>query len=436
MNETTRTLARVSRGLGADWEEQIAYAVETVRELSRQKDPQEMVRHYGQRVRKSLPVDGSASLSRRGLAAPQFRITRSSRWEKPVNPWREKDRLPLLAGGLLAELIWSDEPRIIDDLHVAPDDPAHEYLAGYGSLLALPLYDGGSSLNMVVLLRRSQGSFGTEDIPNLVLTSNLFGRATHNLVLADELRSAYDAVDAELQVIAQIQRSLLPQVLPQISTMQLAAHYQTARRAGGDYYDFFPLPEGRWGILIADVAGHGTPAAVLMAITHSLAHGFCENHTGASEMLRHLNRSLSRRYTGTSGSFVTALYAVYHPAERTLTYAAAGHPPPRVKRCADGSIFSLDAVGGLPLGIVEAEDYPEYKQRLQPGDQIIFYTDGITEAMNAAGELYGPQRMDEVLENCQIQATDIIQRLLESVEKFTGGQVPDDDRTVLVAKIR
>src|SRR4029079_9044984 len=102
--------------------------------------------------------------------------------------------------------------------------------------------------------------------------ANLFGRATHNLVLRQEVSKAYDSVEKELQVVADIQRSLLPQELPKIPSLQLATHYQTSQRAGGDYYDFFPLDNGKWGILIAAVSGHGTPAAVLMAVTHSIAH--------------------------------------------------------------------------------------------------------------------------------------------------------------------
>src|SRR5207249_9646395 len=120
-------------------------------------------------------------------------------------------------------------------------------------------------------------------VPELVWISNLFGRATHNLVLAEQVQSAFEAVDQEMKTIANLQRSLLPSPLPTIPRMGLAAHYQTSQRAGGDYYDFFPLPDGKWGILIADVSGHGTPAAVLMAVTHSIAHTYpgprSEEHT-------------------------------------------------------------------------------------------------------------------------------------------------------------
>ena len=127
-------------------------------------------------------------------------------------------------------------------------------------------------------------------------------------------KQAYEIVERELKVVADIQRSLLPQVLPKIPTLELAAYYRTSRWAGGDYYDFFPLPDGRWGILIADVSGHGTPAAVMMAITHSLAHSLPGPADPPAAMLGHVNRQLSNRYTTSNEVFVTAFYGVYDPA--------------------------------------------------------------------------------------------------------------------------
>src|SRR5438034_10684564 len=96
-----------------DWHKRLAVIVEMMREISRQTDPQAMVRTYGARIRQLIPVDGAVSLSRRGLAVPSYRITRSSTWQESINPWKEKDRLPVLAGGLLGELIYGDEPRIV-----------------------------------------------------------------------------------------------------------------------------------------------------------------------------------------------------------------------------------------------------------------------------------------------------------------------------------
>src|SRR4051812_6304953 len=198
------------------WQERLQFSVDTVREMSGHTDPQQMVEAYLRRVRKMIPSDRWMAISRRDLHAPQFRITRSDMWETPLNPWRDRSKLPLLEGGLLAELIYAEEPRIINDLQVADDDPAREYLLGMGSLQAVPQFDRGHSLNMVISLRKERDSFETERLPEVVLTANLFGRATHNLVLSDEVKRAYDALDRELKIVADIQLSLLPDRLPSI----------------------------------------------------------------------------------------------------------------------------------------------------------------------------------------------------------------------------
>jgi sigma-B regulation protein RsbU (phosphoserine phosphatase) len=417
-----------------DWEARMDLIVETMREMSLQTDPQAMVRAYARKVRGLRPTDGNLSLSRRDLASPQFRITRSSSWKDEVNPWKEKERLPLLEGGILSELIYDDKPVIIDDLEVARDDPAASYLAGHRSLAAIPMFDQGVALNMVVFLKREPAAFVRDQFPEWVWLSNLFGRATHNLVLAEELRQAYEAVDRELLAVAEIQRSLLPAELPKIPTMDLAAYYHTSRRAGGDYYDFFPMAEGKWGIIVADVSGHGTPAAVLMAITHCIAH----THPATprpGQMLELVNYHLASRYTILSDTFVTAFYGVYDPARRELTYACAGHNPPRLKHCDDGTLSSLNEVSGLPLGILAEHRYQERVQPLRPGDQVVFYTDGITEARNLAGEMFGTERLDEALELCPLFANALLESVLENLEQFTAGRPADDDRTLLVAKI-
>jgi sigma-B regulation protein RsbU (phosphoserine phosphatase) len=418
-----------------DWQKRLHLVVETMREMSGQTDPQAMVAAYSARMRKLLPTSRMVTVSRRFTEPPHYHITRSSLWKESINPWKDKHKLPLLSGGLLGELLYGDVPRQIDELNVSAHDPAAEYFAGQGSLIALPLYDQGAALNMVILMREAAHAFDREEFPEWVWTSNLFGRATTNLVLKQELQVAYDEVDRELKAVEAIQRSLLPEALPKIPTMDLAAHYQTSHRAGGDYYDFFPLPDGKWGILIADVSGHGTPAAVMMAITHSLAHTLPGPPTPPCNMLCYLNEQLCRRYTGQSGSFVTAFYGIYDPATRTLSYSSAGHNPPRLKHCDDGTMSSLDGAGRLPLGIFAEEEYEQASQRLRPGDQIIFYTDGITEAQNARGEMFGTERLDHVLEACRPGAKPLIDATLEALELFTAGRPADDDRTILVAKI-
>src|SRR4051794_37668645 len=132
-----------------------------MREVSRQTDAQTMVQTYSRRMRQIMPSDVGLSLSRRDLERPRYRMTRSSTWEDSPNPWKQRERLPVFDRGLLGALIYGDEPAVIDDIHADPrwdaGDPAGEYFAGMRSLLAIPLFDQGVAMNMVVLLRRDAG---------------------------------------------------------------------------------------------------------------------------------------------------------------------------------------------------------------------------------------------------------------------------------------
>lgn len=416
------------------WEERLAFIVDTVREMSQITDPQELVQSYGARMEKIMSIDGMVALSRRNLPFPRYRITRSSRWEVAIDPWKENFRLPLFDSGVLGDLIYNDQPVIIDDFEVPPDDPAAEYLAGMRSLMAIPHYENGTALNMVVLMSRSPSRFPRERLPAHVWMSNLFGRATRTLVLSKEVRAAYDAVERELQAVADIQRSLLPAELPRIPHLELDARYQTSRHAGGDYYDFFKLPDGKWGILIADVSGHGTPAAVLMAITHSIAHVVCDPPCPPGELMRAINVRLARTYTTISGSFVTAFYGVFDSRNRTFTWSNAGHPPPRLRK-ADGTVVSLPLAGSLPLGIEEGEQFCDRVTQLFPGDLLLFYTDGITEARDERLELFDTFRLDDVLRTADGSAADAVLKTLAAVESFTRNAPLTDDRTLVAAKV-
>ena len=409
--------------------------VDTMREMSLQTDPQELVHAYVARMRKLVPTDNWLSISRRGMESPVFCVTRSSLWKEAIDPWNEPHRLPIFRGGLLSELIYGDQPRVINELEFDDGDPGKEFLSGHRSLLAIPHFDQGQALNMIIQLRYEPDGFNPDELPEQVWMSNLFGRATHNLVMSEKVRKAYEIVDQEMKLVADIQRSLLPRELPKIPGLRLAAHYQTSQRAGGDYYDFFPLPEGKWGIWIADVSGHGTAAAVFMAITHTIAHSYAGPPTPSGTMLSFVNRQLNGRYVSDLGTFVTAFYGVYDPQTRLLSYSSAGHNPPRLKHCGDSRVAALDGAQNLPLGVVADEEYPESFQLLEPGDQILFYTDGITEAHNVSGEQFGLDRLDEALSDCWETADATVQSVLDRVERFADGRPADDDRTLLVAHV-
>jgi sigma-B regulation protein RsbU (phosphoserine phosphatase) len=415
-------------------EKRLAFVLNMMREMSSHTNPTSMVEAYGRQIREVMKFDRSVSLSRRDLVHPQVRVTRTTLWAKNPNPWREKYKLPIVDGGLLAELIYRDVPTIIDDLHVEPNDPGYEYFKGMRSLMALPLYDKGHALNMVISMRQTPNGFDPEQLPETVWTSNLFGRATQNLVLTDELRRAYDVVDRELRTVADIQHDLLPHGLPKLNTVDMATHYVTSKWAGGDYYDFLPVSDDKRGVLIADVSGHGTPAAVFMAVTHSLAHT-APDPGDPAEFLRSINEQLCRRYTNDTGRFVTALYGVYDDATREFTYANAGHGPPRV-RSRNGVVTGLGGRRSLPLGIDFEEQFFVERHTFSPGDTVLFYTDGLTETRDRTDDLFGTDRLDDALATIDSDPTNVIKSLLDVVNAFKGEVVQTDDVTILAAKIK
>jgi serine phosphatase RsbU (regulator of sigma subunit) len=252
----------------------------------------------------------------------------------------------------------------------------------------------------------------------------------------ERLQRAYHALDLELKIVGDIQRTLLPANLPRIPTLDLAAFYQPSQRAGGDYYDFFPLTDNRWGLFVADVSGHGTPAAVLMAVTHCIAHTHPGPLLPPGKVLEYVNHHLSTRYTNLNGGFVTAFFGIYDSSSRRLAYASAGHDCPRLKRCQDETLLILEAARGLPLGVDAEETYHEAVQQLQKGDQIVIYTDGVTDARNPSGEMFGIRRLDRVLQASGLEASALLDRVLGSLEDFAAGHPADDDRTLIVARVR
>jgi sigma-B regulation protein RsbU (phosphoserine phosphatase) len=184
------------------------------------------------------------------------------------------------------------------------------------------------------------------------------------------------------------------------------------------------------------VSGHGTPAAVMMAITHSIAHQHPGPPTPPGTMLAYLNQQLATRYTAALDSFVTAFYGIYDPATRRLVYSSAGHNPPRLKRTGDGPIASLDGAQRLPLGIVADQSYGESSHVLEPGDKLVFFTDGITDSQNASGESFGAHRLDKVLATCTAcTAEDLVAAIRKAVDEFAGDEPPIDDRTLLSVRV-
>jgi sigma-B regulation protein RsbU (phosphoserine phosphatase) len=401
---------------------------ELVRQLSHEEDPDRIIRVFAGHDQHALPRDGVVSLSRRGLAAPQYRVTRSNLWKQAINPWQQPEKLPIFDRGIFGELLYAGRPAIIDDLQVGADDPAREYLDGIHSLACAPTYDHGQALNMVILLRRQPASFKPSELETVLLNANLVSRAVTNALLAGELREAYQKLDREMQRVGEMQRQLLPRSLPAIEGLQLAAQYATCSRAGGDYYDVFRLDNSHWGLCIADVSGHGTPAAVVMAMLHTLLRTFTGTPLAPGRILSHVNRHMTEMVP--DGTFATAIYGVYDVRRRTLRYSNAGHPFPRCRR--GGEILSLAQDGSLPLGLSAQEAWEEREFQLERDDALLFFTDGLTEGMNHAGEQFGSLRLESALRGSPGGADAVMQHLDSRYLEFCDGTIAMDDRTLLV----
>ena len=421
------------------WQEELRIIDDTMKAISGISDPEKLVETYWNGIGKLISINDYVSVTRRDVEAPFYLVSRSSRFTEHLNPWTQRDRLPRMSGGLLGEIAYGSGPLIIEDLpaRLSPDDPAYFYLQGFQRLVALPQYDNNEGVNATALLFPADVEIDHEMIPMLHLQSGLFGRGTQNLVLRNQLASAMATLDRELQSVGEIQRSLLPDSLPSISGFSVAAFYETSARAGGDYYDFFPLENGEWGLFIADVSGHGTPAAVVMAITHAIAHAKPRAHTPPGALLRFLNDRLANAYTR-GGTFVTAFYAVLNPGTRRMTYARAGHNSPRLVR--GNQVQSLDGKGGLPMGIIEGECYEQAEITLEHGDLLLLYTDGIVEAMAPLRgakrrNLYGVERLDTLLlEVATNDAEECVARIRSELTAFSENAPPSDDQTVIAIR--
>ena len=262
----------------------------------------------------------------------------------------------------------------------------------------------------------------------------------HREPFEERLARVSDDLNRVRQAVGEIQRSLLPASLPELPGFEMAPYYQPSEHASGDYYDVVPLINDQWGFVMADVSGHGIPAAVIMTVMRTLIHAELPSNRdkSAGEFLEHVNKVMCETYLR-DGRFVTVWAAVLNPVSRQLTYASAGHNPPRLLR--GGSVLALDLVGGLPLGFDPGATYENASITLEPEDLLVIYTDGITEAMRLSMdddlELFGTERLDQVLsEYSSDRACDCAELVRAAIAAFTNDAVPTDDRTMLIVRAR
>ena len=251
--------------------------------------------------------------------------------------------------------------------------------------------------------------------------------------LKREVQNKRDELERELQAVAEEQRNLLPHQLPQIEGLKLAAHYETSRYAGGDFYDIVQLPDNRWGFMMADAAGHSTRAAVLVAMTCAILRSLPEPPLEPHNVLKSINKHLCKL---SDNNFITAIYMVYDGKSHMLSIARAGHPPPILYRPENRNAIELPCDGVFPMAIDDYEDVPLTKTKLQPGDRLLLYTDGISERFNPQGECYGVERLcQKFAKACDHDVQNRITMIMEDVNQFADGLPADDDQALLVLTV-
>ena len=244
------------------------------------------------------------------------------------------------------------------------------------------------------------------------------------------LEKAQAQLKAELEVARSLQLAILPSAFPARPGCEGAARMIPATTMGGDFYDYIELPDGQIGLVIADVSGHGVPAAFFMAVARTNLRELAVRHTDPGECLAQTNDALCAQ--NPLDLFVTVFYCMLDPKTGALRYANGGHNPPYVRRAA-GPIESLNGAGGLVLGAMPGVGFPTHTVQLLRGDQLVLYTDGVTEAFNPAEELYGAQRLvDEVRVHGSGTPAALVERICQSVTKFAGTAPQSDDITLTV----
>jgi sigma-B regulation protein RsbU (phosphoserine phosphatase) len=300
------------------------------------------------------------------------------------------------------------------------------------SELAVPLIYKDKVIGVLDLEHTRRGFF-TDDHKRTVTTlAAQVAIAIENARLYEEIARQEKRLERDLALARELQFRLLPQTLPKLPNLELAAQFIPARAIGGDLYDFVNYSQERMGMVIGDVSGKGAPAAIYAALVSGILRSHAPIEPGPAEMLRAVNFSLGERRI--EGQFVSLIYAVWDDEERSLQVANSGLPRPLY--CHDGKIEVIEATG-LPLGLFDDAEYDEFTFKAKPGDMFVFFSDGILDARNRAGDMFGRSRVEAIVAGCaEVSADCVVKSLFKAATEHAGGEEAFDDETVVAIKVK
>lgn len=370
----------------------------------------------------------------------------------PNRSWYKRDltpaalgALPIVRGGFLARAMRAGGPFARIGLDLSGETTLPEEVRRATACMALPIFEGDAVQEWSFGFDAGASAMEKRDVVQATLTANLLGFANRHLDTLAEVKRLNTALSAQLEQIAALQQSLLPGAPPAIPGASIATSYLTSDQSGGDYFDFFALPGGYWGVLVADVSGHGAAAATITAMLHAILHGFeprdPRDAIDPASVLAYANRRMVA--AGLEGHFVTAFLGVLNPATGVLTYSNAGHNPPRVWTPARGGVPAridpIDDAATLPLGIMDGIDTPRGERRLERGQTLVLYTDGITELRAPppapASDQFGVERLDAAIGAARGRPDSIVEAVHRAMFEHRRAATRDDDQTLVALHV-
>lgn len=300
------------------------------------------------------------------------------------------------------------------------------------TMLCMPMRDRkGKIIGVFQIMNKNAGTFSKEDEIFLDAFSVHASLAIETARLHQDIVEK-ERIEKELEIAGHIQGRLLPKELPTLAGYEVGAVARPTKLVGGDYYDFIPLADGTYALVMADVSGKGIPAALLVSTLHASIHAYIDTTRDLASLVGRLNNVV---YGNTEAErYITMFMAILDPVAGTIQYVNAGHCFPYVVRSKQVSITSLAATG-LPVGMFEGVAFEQVTHMLEPGDFLVLYTDGVTEAMNKSFEEYGETRLRQAMVGYNDRgAEDFLGGIISDVEKFVAGEPQSDDVTMMVIK--
>ena len=303
---------------------------------------------------------------------------------------------------------------------------------GLRSIICMPLKFKDDLLGVIYVDNRLQaGIFTNDDLELLKAIASSAAIAIENARLY-KVAVEKGRMERELQMAYQVQSSLIPSETPKITGWDFASHWRPAREVAGDYFDFIEWDNGCLSLVIADVTDKGMPAALFMALTRSILRASLHHASSPNESITKANRLICA--DSTSNMPVTLFYSLLEPESGEITYVNAGHNPPLHYRCEEDEFIELTRTG-IPLGFDDETTFDQQTQVISPGDFIIFYTDGVTDAMNAEGEEFGMKRFRDLIQDHRTAAAvEILEAIKHAIDDFIDTTAPYDDITIIIAK--